>query len=177
MIQLVYYNNLQFRCETDWFISFSKPTLVQKPNPFHTQTHKTKQGTAEEQQASSKNTTQLHTRIPVLPSFVHVFMLLHHDRVSCWDINDDPDRKEIMASLLKGHTNYSSIIRKRMLKLARVWMHEGVSYCAVLVRMDVRRACSSVRAEGTLVVIQSVPFGGLLTGFGWGISGLRSSGS
>lgn len=29
-------------------------------------------------------------------------MLLHHDRVSCWDINDVPDREEIMAGLLKG---------------------------------------------------------------------------
>lgn len=56
--------------------------------------------------------------------------------------------------------------------LAKPWLHEGVSYCAVFVRIDVRRACSSVRAEGTLVVTQSVPFGGLLTGFG-GISGSR----
>lgn len=45
-----------------------------------------------------------------------------------------------------------------------------LSYCAVLWRIDVRRACSSVRAEGTLVVIQSVPFGGLLTGLGWGMA-------
>lgn len=52
-------------------------------------------------------------------------------------------------------------------------LHEGVSYSAVLVRIDVRRACSSVRTEGTAVLIQSVPFGGLLTGFG-GISGFRS---
>lgn len=50
-----------------------------------------------------------------------------------------------------------------------------VTYCAVFVRMDVRRACPSVCAEGTLDVIQSVPFGGLLTGFGWGISGSVSS--
>lgn len=61
MIQLVNYNNLQFRCETDWFISFSKPTLVQRPNPFHMQTHKKKQGTAEEQQASTKNTATSHS--------------------------------------------------------------------------------------------------------------------
>lgn len=75
-----------------------------------------------------------------------------------------------MADILKGP-------HEHMLNLTHLWLHEEVSYCAVLVRMDVRRACSSVRAEGTLVVIQSVPFGGLLTGFGWGISGLRSSGS
>lgn len=48
-----------------------------------------------------------------------------------------------------------------------------MSYSAVLVRIDVRRACSSGRTEGTVVVIQSVPFGGLLAGLG-GISGLRS---
>lgn len=52
-----------------------------------------------------------------------------------------------------------------------------VSYRAVLVRMDVSKACSSVRAEGTLVEFHSVPLRGLLSGFGWGISGLRSSGS
>lgn len=68
-------------------------------------------------------------------------------------------------------------VRKQIKSLACLWLHEGASYCAVLWRMDVRRACSSVLADGTLVVIQSVPFGGLLTGFGWGISGLRSSGS
>lgn len=55
-----------------------------------------------EQQPSAKNITQQLMHIPVLPSFVHVFMLLHHDGVSCWDINDVPDREEIMAGLLKG---------------------------------------------------------------------------
>lgn len=70
--------------------------------------------------------------------------------------------------------NICFIIRKHAESGSSVCVHEGLSYCAVLVRMDVRRACSSVLAEGTLVVIQSVPFGGLLTGSGWGISGLRS---
>lgn len=105
-------------------------------------------------------------RIPVLPSFVHVFMLLHHDRLSCCDINDIPDGQEIIVGLLKNHMIYCTQ------NLAQPWLHEGAPYCAVFVRIDVRRACSSVRAEGTLVVTQSVPFGGLLTGFG-GIRGSR----
>lgn len=164
MIQLVSFNN--HKCERLIRLAFkanSRPA-----HPFHTHT---------EEQASTTNATPLKIHIPVLPSFVHVFMLLHHDRVSCWNINDDPDREEIMASVTKDRINSNLIIRKHQLKLARLSMHKRTSYCAVLVRMDVRRACSSVRAEGTLVVFQSVPLGGLLTGLGWGISGLRSSGS
>lgn len=82
-----------------------------------------------------------------------------------------------MVSLLNGTHELWQDFQKTHTEAVLSQMHEGESYCAVLVRMDVRRACSSVRAEGTLVVIQSVPFGGLLTGFGWGISGFRSSGS
>lgn len=52
-----------------------------------------------------------------------------------------------------------------------------VPYCAALVRMDVRMAWSSVRAGGTIGLNPSIPFGGLLMGFGWGIRGLISSGS
>lgn len=66
-------------------------------------------------------------------------------------------------------------VHLRTAQRAECWLICDLSYCAVFVRIDVRRACSSVRAEGTLVVTQSVPFGGLLTGFGWGISGLISS--
>lgn len=58
------------------------------------------------------------------------------------------------------------ILWKYMLYSVHLWMYEEVPYWAVLVRMDVRRACSSVRGEGTLVFIQSVPLGGLLTGLG-----------
>lgn len=82
-----------------------------------------------------------------------------------------------MASLLNGAPELWWDFQKKHAEAILSQMHEGESYCAVLVRMDVRRACSSVRAEGTLGEIQSVPFGGLLTGFGWGISGFRSSGS
>lgn len=103
--------------------------------------------------------------VPVLASFVHVLVLLHHDGVGRRDVNDDPDRKEITAGLL--HESAHGQRRRRS---------SNSSYCAVLVRMDVSSACSSVRVDGTLVV-QSVPLGGLLTGLGCGISGLRSSGS
>lgn len=61
--------------------------------------------------------------------------------------------------------NASLIFWKYTMCSAHLWMNE-VPYWAVLVRMDVRRACSSVRAEGTLVFIQSAPLGGLLTGLG-----------
>lgn len=53
-----------------------------------------------------------------------------------------------------------------MLCSAHLSMYKVLPYWAVLVRMDVRRACSSVRDEGTLVFIQSAPLGGLLTGLG-----------
>lgn len=49
----------------------------------HPSLEKTKPKIAEEQQLSTKNMTQPLPHLPVLPSFVHVFMLLHHDRVSC----------------------------------------------------------------------------------------------
>lgn len=78
-----------------------------------------------------------------------------------------------MARALNNSTNYCFIMKKHT---SWIWLvYACMTYCAVFVRMDVRRACSSVRAEGTLVGIQSVPFGGLLTGFGGGISGLLSS--
>lgn len=101
-------------------------------------------------------------------------MLLHHDRVSCWNINDNSDRKENNNQFIKC-LNTLLIFWMYMLCSAHIWMYEEVPYWAVLVRMDVRRACSSVRAEGTLVFIQSAPLGGLLTGLGWGSNGLRSS--
>lgn len=175
MIQLVNDKHLQISAAQADSCHFESQLLSkQRPAPFPYPENKT-----ENCRGATTNITRRLSHTPVLPSFVHVFMLLHHDRVSCWDINDVPDREEIVADLLKHHMNYCCIIiiRRHILNLARLWLHDGASYCAVLVRMDVRRACSSVLAEGTLVVIQSVPFGGLLTGFGWGISGLRSSGS
>lgn len=50
----------------------------------------------------------------------------------------------------------------------------SLSHCAVLLMID-SRACSSVRVDEMLAGFRSVPFGGLLSGFGCGISGLRSS--
>ena len=78
---------------------------------------------------------------------------------------------------------WSIMKRKKWLNDITVWLMGvaglwgGVTYCAVFVKMDVRRACSSVRAEGTLEAPQSVPCNGLLSGFGLGISCLRSSAS
>lgn len=104
---------------------------------------------------------------PILPSFVHVFVLLHHDGVGRRHVDDDPDGGRKRGRVITGGRGSD---RKRLWDAAR-----PRSYCAVLVRMDVRRACSSVRAEGTVGEIQSFPLGGLLTGFGCGISSLRSS--
>lgn len=85
-------------------IYFIFKTSSSDPELFHMQPQKNKiQSNLKEKQGSTTNNRPLDIYIPVLPSFVHVFMLLHHDRVSCWDINDDPDWEEIMVSLLKTY--------------------------------------------------------------------------
>lgn len=125
------------------------------------------------EKASKTNAMLCWPRIPVLPSFVHIFMLLHHDWVSCWHINNNSDWEEKNNQFSKSpKALYSG---RAMLSWPHLWTCEKVSYWAVFVRMDVRSACSSVRADGTLVFIQSAPLGGLLMGLGWGSSGLRSS--
>lgn len=110
-------------------------------------------------------------------------MLLHPLRVSSGDIDNVPADRQTHRQTVAAIHLYRCIVKRH--KFGTAWMagcvndrwglsgddrcpntRGGVSYCAVLVKMDVRRACSSVRAEGTLEAFQSVPFSGLLSGLG-----------
>lgn len=93
MIQLVNDKHLQISAAQADSCHFESQLLSkQRPAPFPY---------PENCRGATTNITRRLSHTPVLPSFVHVFMLLHHDRVSCWDINDVPDREEIVADLLK----------------------------------------------------------------------------